>query len=212
MVTDFGGYPAHRGVRRWPRMSDRNQCWYLASWNPKVTHPGCSSLMDANIVTALAVVVSLYCVSFIWTKVANHRRVRVIHSLAQSHGLNICLPQLSAIPAVGPSGILTSYIGALRFIKNGKEMVQKGYDKVSVLNMQTCMRTYNTSRQYPGSIFKVPMLTQWMILVSGPRLIEDIRQASDDQLSLVDAAVEVIFRTYACHSILTYTHTTQDGS
>ncbi|KAF8341137.1 cytochrome P450 [Amanita rubescens] len=111
--------------------------------------------MDANIVTTLAVVVSLYCVSSIWTKVSNHRR-------------------LSAIPAVGPSGILASYFGALRFVKNGKEMAQEGYDK------------------YYGSIFKVPMLTQWMILVSGPRLIEDIRQASDDQLSLVDAAVETI--------------------
>ena len=33
-----------------------------------------------------------------------------------------------------------------------------------MLNIQICMRTYNTSRQ---SIFKVPMLTQWMIVVSG---------------------------------------------
>lgn len=82
-------------------------------------------------------------------------------------------------------------------------MVQEGYDKVSVLSIKTCMYTYNISRQYHGSIFKVPMLTDWMVLVSGPRLIEDFRRATDDQLSLVAAAIEVIFRTHTCHSILT---------
>jgi len=72
-----------------------------------------------------------------------------------------------------------------------------------------CMHTYNTSQQYRGCIFKVPMLTQWMIVVSGPGLIEEVRQASNDQLPLLDAAAEVIRRIYTCHSILT---TTQDDS
>ena len=40
--------------------------------------------------------------------------------------------QLSTIPAIGPSGILGSYIGALRFLRDGRAMVQEGYDKVSV--------------------------------------------------------------------------------
>ncbi len=53
------------------------------------------------------------------------------------------------------------------------------------------------------------MLTQWMIVVSGPGLIEEVRQASNDQLPLLDAAAEVIRRIYTCHSILT---TTQDDS
>ncbi len=40
--------------------------------------------------------------------------------------------QLSGIPTIGPSGILTSYIGALRFYKHGREIAQEGYDKLRV--------------------------------------------------------------------------------
>jgi hypothetical protein len=35
------------------------------------------------------------------------------------------------------------------------------------------------------------MLTQWAIVVTGQQLIDDLRRASDDQLSLKDAAGEV---------------------
>jgi hypothetical protein len=40
------------------------------------------------------------------------------------------LVQLRSIPAVGTSDPLTSYIGAYRFLRHSKEMVQEGYDKV----------------------------------------------------------------------------------
>jgi hypothetical protein len=36
------------------------------------------------------------------------------------------------------------------------------------------------------------MMTQWMIVVAGPQYIGDIRQASDDQLSVKDAMAELI--------------------
>ena len=55
-------------------------------------------------------------------------------------------------------------------------------------------------QQYRGSIFKIPMLTQWMIVVTGPQLIEDMRRASDDQLSSKDAFAEVICHAYTRHS------------
>ena len=45
--------------------------------------------------------------------------------------------------------------------------------------------------QYRGSVFKVPMLTHWIIVVTSQQLIDDIRRASDDQLSLKDAVGEV---------------------
>lgn len=35
------------------------------------------------------------------------------------------------------------------------------------------------------------MMTQWMIVVTGPKLLEDIRRAPDDQLSFLDAIAEV---------------------
>jgi hypothetical protein len=36
------------------------------------------------------------------------------------------------------------------------------------------------------------MMTQWMVVVTGPELLADIRRASDDQLSFIDAAAEVM--------------------
>lgn len=38
-------------------------------------------------------------------------------------------------PAVGPSGRLSSYYGALKFFFNAKEMLQEGYDKVRALRL-----------------------------------------------------------------------------
>ncbi|KAF8721949.1 hypothetical protein AX14_010063 [Amanita brunnescens Koide BX004] len=109
--------------------------------------------MDMKTLNALVVVISFCCLSLVWRKLSKHR-------------------QLSAIPTVGHSGILSSYIGAFRFLKHAKEMAQEGYEK------------------YHGSIFKIPMLTTWMIVVTSPQSIDDIRRASDDQLSLKDAIAE----------------------
>ncbi|KAF8897197.1 cytochrome P450 [Infundibulicybe gibba] len=80
--------------------------------------------------------------------------------------------KLRAIPAVGPTGMLSSYPGAFRFLREAREMVQEGYD------------------QYCGTAFRVPMLSKWMIVLSGPRMIDDIRKATDDQLSFRDALSE----------------------
>ena len=41
-------------------------------------------------------------------------------------------PQLDAIPSVGPSGLLSSYYGAARFILHAKAMIQEGYDQASL--------------------------------------------------------------------------------
>ncbi|KAF8330122.1 cytochrome P450 [Amanita rubescens] len=70
--------------------------------------------------------------------------------------------KLRSFPTVGNSDPFTSYIGALRFQKYAKEMVEEGYHK------------------YRGAIFKVPMLFDWAIMISGPDKIEDFRRAPDD--------------------------------
>ncbi|KIL57275.1 hypothetical protein M378DRAFT_88119, partial [Amanita muscaria Koide BX008] len=77
--------------------------------------------------------------------------------------------QLKAIPTVGPSGTFTSYIGALRLFRYGHEMLQEGYEK------------------YSGSLFKIPTLKSWIIIVSSRHLIEEIRRAPDDVLSMDEA-------------------------
>ena len=57
------------------------------------------------------------------------------------------------------------------------------------------------------------MLTQWMVVITGSQMIEDMRRASDDQLSSKDAFAEVIchaytrnFWLYVCHIDVAYRH------
>ncbi|KAF8640039.1 hypothetical protein AX17_001281 [Amanita inopinata Kibby_2008] len=87
-------------------------------------------------------------------------------------GLNLL--QLKSIPTVGPQGMLTSYIGAFHFLFHAQEMVQEGYEK------------------YRGSMFKVPTMAMWMIVVHGPQKINDIRRASDEYLSFRRAILETL--------------------
>ncbi|KIL63125.1 hypothetical protein M378DRAFT_164814 [Amanita muscaria Koide BX008] len=78
--------------------------------------------------------------------------------------------KLRSIPAVGPSGTLTSYIGAIRFLRHSQEMVQEGYDK------------------YHGSVFKIPTLTSWFVVASGGDLIDEFRRTPDEVLSAPEAS------------------------
>ncbi|KAF5350114.1 hypothetical protein D9756_009061 [Leucocoprinus leucothites] len=80
---------------------------------------------------------------------------------------------LDKIPTVGPSGVLTSWIGAMRSFRHGPLMIQEGSEK------------------YP--IFKIPTFSSWLLVVAGPELLEDMRKASDEQISFLaalDASVQ----------------------
>ena len=48
------------------------------------------------------------------------------------------------------------------------------------------------SSQYRGSVFKVPTMTNWMIIASGPDKVEEIRRAPDSILSMKDALDGVV--------------------
>ncbi|TCD68632.1 hypothetical protein EIP91_010287 [Steccherinum ochraceum] len=76
------------------------------------------------------------------------------------------------IPAIGHSAPILSYIGAFRYFTQGKYMMQEGYDK------------------YKGGAFKVPELFRWLVVVTGPQLIEELRKAGDDELSFDEAVAE----------------------
>ncbi|KIL60300.1 hypothetical protein M378DRAFT_168328 [Amanita muscaria Koide BX008] len=77
--------------------------------------------------------------------------------------------KLKSIPAVGPSGTFTSYIGFVHFLRHGRKMLKDGYIK------------------FHGSVFKVPTLTSWTIVVSGSNLIDELRRAPDEILSSTEA-------------------------
>ncbi|KAF8733251.1 hypothetical protein AX14_003987 [Amanita brunnescens Koide BX004] len=80
--------------------------------------------------------------------------------------------KLRSIPTVGASNPLTSYIGAYRFHQYAKELIKEGH------------------RKYRGSVFKIPTITCWMIVVSVPDKVEEIRCAPDDVLSVRGAFEE----------------------
>jgi hypothetical protein len=104
------------------------------------------------------------------------------------------LPQLHAIPTVGYSGVLTSYITALQWSKKGKDLIQEGCDKVS---LERCFADgeLKVFKKYPGKAFKVAKLSRWAVVVSGPKLVDDIRKA-DDALSFDLAIQEVSADTW----------------
>ncbi|KAI9441481.1 cytochrome P450 [Lactarius indigo] len=81
-------------------------------------------------------------------------------------------PLLDAIPTVGFSDPILSYFSALRYKVYGLPMLKYGYEK--------------TGR----GLFKIATLRGWMVLASGPGLIEDVRKAPDDVLSRNASLVE----------------------
>lgn len=88
---------------------------------------------------------------------------------------NNCGPNLSNIPTVGYRGIL-SWITALQFVSKSQHIIERGY------------------RKHKGGLFKLPMLDHWLVVVTDPQAVEDIRKAPDDVLSF-DHALFLFLQT-----------------
>ncbi|KAI9465948.1 cytochrome P450, partial [Lactarius psammicola] len=86
--------------------------------------------------------------------------------------------QLDAIPTVGFSDPILSYFSALRFIFDGLPRLKYGYEK--------------TRR----GLFKTATFRRWMVLASSPELIEDVRKAPDNVLSITASAIELLQAEY----------------
>ncbi|KAH7885960.1 cytochrome P450 [Phlebopus sp. FC_14] len=82
--------------------------------------------------------------------------------------------QLDAIPAVGPSGSLSSYFGAVKFIFHAKNMIQEGY------------------AQHKNGFFRIPMMDRWVVVLTGKQLIEELRKIGDDKLSFDHAMQDLL--------------------
>ncbi|KIJ13842.1 hypothetical protein PAXINDRAFT_80222 [Paxillus involutus ATCC 200175] len=79
-------------------------------------------------------------------------------------------PNLDAIPTVGSSTWLGSWWASIKCLTKLADVVQEGHEK------------------HKGAPFKVAGLCGWKVVVSGPQFVEDVRKASDDELSLMEAA------------------------
>ncbi|KAH9972310.1 cytochrome P450 [Lactifluus volemus] len=88
-------------------------------------------------------------------------------------------PLLDAIPTVGFSDPLLSYLSAIRYYSGGGlSMLKEGYEKAK-----------------PG-IFKIATPRRWMVLPTSAQLIEDIRNAPDGVLSMSESVKELIQAEY----------------
>ncbi|KAJ7068908.1 cytochrome P450 [Mycena belliarum] len=87
-------------------------------------------------------------------------------------------PNLDSIPTVGPSGSVSSYLGAFRYIFHAKEMFQEGYER------------------YPSSMFRVALIDRWSVLVSGKQLVEEIAYAREEDLSFHQSTNEFLQTGY----------------
>nr|BED42929.1 cytochrome P450 monooxygenase [Trametes versicolor] len=80
------------------------------------------------------------------------------------------LDPLYHIPTVGGSSLpLLSYIGARKFVDQAKDVVGEGY------------------RKHYGKPFKVPMMDRWMVFLSGPEVLDDIRRRPDEEVSFSES-------------------------
>ncbi|KAF8844225.1 cytochrome P450 [Paxillus ammoniavirescens] len=78
-------------------------------------------------------------------------------------------PNLDAIPTVGSSTWLGSWWAGIQFMSKAADVIREGYEK------------------HKGALFKVADLYRWTVIVSGPQFVEDVRKASDDELSFMEA-------------------------
>ncbi|KAI6024243.1 cytochrome P450 [Pisolithus marmoratus] len=73
--------------------------------------------------------------------------------------------KLNAIPTVGSTN---SWWSAIKNLKGTSGVIQDGYN------------------EYKNEPFKIPMLYNWIVVISGSKLLDEVRMAPDDQLSAVE--------------------------
>jgi hypothetical protein len=77
------------------------------------------------------------------------------------------------VPVVGGSGFFGSYIAAIKFISTGKGLIEEGYEK------------------HKGKLFQVAERNHWHVLVTDPKMVDELRKLPDGILNADIAADEV---------------------
>ncbi|TBU42680.1 cytochrome P450 [Dichomitus squalens] len=81
---------------------------------------------------------------------------------------------LHSIPTIGPSAPILSWLGAFRYVYDTEGMLREGYKK------------------FYGTIFKISMLDGWLLVFTGPKLIDELRRSPDDELSSMEGSTQVL--------------------
>ncbi|RPD64698.1 cytochrome P450 [Lentinus tigrinus ALCF2SS1-6] len=82
---------------------------------------------------------------------------------------------LRHIPTVGgPSVPILSYWSTFNYLRNSRALIKEGYER------------------FHGSTFKIALFGQWMVVVSGPKMVDDLRRRPDDEVSFLEGAEETL--------------------
>ncbi|KAI0713162.1 cytochrome P450 [Cerioporus squamosus] len=82
---------------------------------------------------------------------------------------------LSHIPTVGgPSAPVLSYVSTINFLRKPKALLLEGYQR------------------FHGSVFKVALLGQWVVVVSGPKMVDELRKRPDEEVSFIEGVEETL--------------------
>ncbi|KAI0933315.1 hypothetical protein AcV7_004821 [Taiwanofungus camphoratus] len=84
-------------------------------------------------------------------------------------------------PQVGYARYLGPFYGSVRFFQDSKRMLHEGYAKYKAGAI---------------GVFKMPLWTNWSVILSNPKLIEEMYQLPDDVLSLRHAAYDELQLPY----------------
>jgi hypothetical protein len=70
---------------------------------------------------------------------------------------------------------------------NGGRGIRQGTSSLYCLWLR--VQCYNT--KYPGRVFKLPLGNRWIVIVNGREVLEQLRKARDDEVSVTDAGNDV---------------------
>ncbi|KAK7695490.1 hypothetical protein QCA50_000126 [Cerrena zonata] len=88
------------------------------------------------------------------------------------------MSSLPHIPSLTPTAPLWSYYGCIKYLFSNKDLIQEGYEK------------------YKGHAFKIPEPLRWSVVITGPKLIDELRKVPADVLDMHEAGKEVIQAEY----------------
>ncbi|VDB84351.1 unnamed protein product [Peniophora sp. CBMAI 1063] len=86
---------------------------------------------------------------------------------------------LRGIPAVGYTFPILNWYTGIQYILQGRKLIQEGYEKY----------------QHIGT-FRIASHDGWLVIVTDPKLVEEVRRAPDDTLDFAAAVMEILQLEY----------------
>ena len=74
---------------------------------------------------------------------------------------------------------------------DARKVVNAGVKKVSFFLLFPRQVMLRRISQWPSGLFKIPEMLQWLVVATGPSMIEEIRKAPDSVFSSQEAIEEV---------------------